>query len=230
MDNPQDLRKGHRERLRQRFLNAGLKGFHDYEVLELLLTFAIPRRDVKPLAKALLAQFKSLAGILDASHAELCEVKGIGDNGAVLLTLLKQLCGAYLAEKMREGDALTSPRAVRDFARMCLAGLPEEAFMVIYLNVKNRVIEYEIVNRGTVDQAAVYPRNIIKNTLHHNATGLILVHNHPSGVCEPSSDDVRLTDAIRQATQTINVRILDHIIVGKGGYFSFVEHGLLPQP
>jgi len=229
MDNDQDQLKGHRERLRKRFLAAGIKGMHDYEALELLLTFVIPRRDVKPIAKDLLRRFKSLAGILDASQHELCEVKGIGENVAVLLVLIKELCGAYLAEKMKEADVISSPQSVQDFARMRLAGSPEEAFMVIYLNVKNRVIDYEIVNRGTVDQAAVYPRNIIKNTLHHNATGLVLVHNHPSGICEPSSDDIRLTDAIRQAASTISVRIIDHIIVGKGGYFSFVERCLLPQ-
>lgn len=222
-----ELLKGHRERLRKRFLAAGIHGLHDYEAVELLLTFVIPRRDVKPLAKELLRRFKNLAGILDASLAELCQVDGIGENAAVMLLFMKDFCSAYLAEKMREADVISSPQSVRDFARMKLGGLPEEAFMVIYLNVKNHVIDYEIVNRGTVDQAVVYPRTIIKNTLKFNASCVILVHNHPSGVCEPSTDDVRLTDAIRLAAMTISVRVIDHIIVGKGNYFSFVEHGLL---
>lgn len=221
--------KGHRERLRKRFLDAGLEAMHDYEAVELLLTFVIPRRDVKPLAKNLLARFGSLAGIMDASPRELSAVNGMGSNAAVLLALIKQLCAAYLSDKMKQCEILGSPQAVHDFARMKLGGLPEEAFMVIYLNVKNRVITHEIVIRGTVDQAMVYPRNIVKNTLDNHASNLILVHNHPSGICDPSSDDIRLTDALRAAARTINVKILDHIIVGKGNYYSFVEHGLLPK-
>jgi len=224
-----DMLKGHRERLRKRFLNTGIDSLHDYEIVELLLTFIIPRRDVKPLAKELLQRFRSLSGILDAPVSDLRAVAGIGENAAAMLHFIRPLCGAYLAEQMREVDVITSPQSVRDYARMSMAGLPEEAFMVIYLNIKNHVIAHEIIIRGTVDQSAVYPRNIVKNTLHHNASGLVLVHNHPSGICDPSRDDIRLTDAIKAATHTINVKVIDHIIVGKGGYFSFVESGLLSR-
>lgn len=224
-----ELVQGHRERLRKRFLNSGIEGLHDYEAVELLLMFAIPRRDVKPLAKELLNRFGSISRILDAPVRELSQVKGIGENAAVMINFVKDLCGSYLADRMRQADVISSPQTVIDFARMKLAGLPEEAFMVIYVNIKNHVITHEIMIRGTVDQAAVYPRNVLKNTLHNNASGLVLVHNHPSGVCDPSFDDIRLTDAIKSATATIDVKIIDHIIVGKGGYFSFVENGLLSK-
>lgn len=219
--------KGHRSRLRQKYLNAGVGGLHDYEIIELLLTYAIPLKDVKPIAKNLMNRFKDISGLLDATHEELCEVDGISTNSATLFALIRDICSEYLAGKMKDKDALSSPEAVRDFARMKMAGLKDEAFMVIYLNTKNHVIEHEMINEGTVDQAVVYPRNIIKKALVNNATGLILIHNHPSGMCEPSKEDVKLTHAIKEAARTVNIRTVDHIIVGKSGYFSFIENSLL---
>ncbi len=222
-----DHAKGHRERLRRRFMNSGLKGLHDYEAMELLLTFVIPRRDVKPIAKDLLSHFGSLSGIMDASVRELEKVNGIGENAAVLINLVKELCGAYLSDKMLHADVLSTPKDVRNFSRMKLSGLPEEAFMVIYLNIKNHVITHDVLVHGTVDQAAVYPRQIVKCTLENNASGIILVHNHPSGICDPSCEDIKMTDAVKAALDTIDVKLLDHIIVGKSGYYSFLEHKLI---
>lgn len=219
--------KGHRGRLRLKYLNVGTSGLHDYEIMELLLTYAIPLKDVKPIAKNLLTRFKDINGLLDATREELCEVEGISLISAALISLVRDICSEYLAGKMRDKDALSSPEAVRDFARMKMAGLKEEAFMVIYLDTKNHVIEHELINEGTVDQAVVYPRNIIKNALVNNATGLIIIHNHPSGLCEPSKEDVKLTYAIRDAAKTVNIRTVDHIIVGKSGYYSFIENSLL---
>lgn len=221
------LQKGHRERLRKKFLKAGLKGLHDYEAIELLLTFAIPRRDVKPVAKKLLAEYRNIAGILDAPVEKLRETYGLGDNSIVLLMLIRETCAEYLADRMKGRDALSNPESVRNFARMKLSGMKTESFMIIYLNTKNHVNEYEVINEGTVDQAIIYPRNIIKRALANDSTGLILIHNHPSGICEPSMDDRKLTSAIREAAKTINIRLIDHIIVGKSGYFSFSEKGLL---
>ncbi len=129
---------------------------------------------------------------------------------------------------MKHRDLLSSPQAVVDFARVKLAGLPHEAFMAIYLNTKNEVIEHEIIQEGTVDRAVIYPRRIIEAALAHHAAGLILVHNHPSGHPEPSQEDEHLTRAISEATRTIDIRVLDHIIVGKDSYFSFREQHLLP--
>lgn len=217
----------HRKRLRERFQKAGSEGFHDYELLEFLLTYAIPRKDIKPTAKDLINRFGGLSEVLDASQRELEEIHGIGSASATLIRLVKELCGAYLAERMKERDLLSSPQAVVDFARMKLSGLPHEAFMVIYLNTKNKVLKYEIVHEGTVDRTAVYPRRIIEGALAYHASSLILVHNHPSGHPKPSDEDKRLTQIITESARTVELRILDHIVVGKDGYFSFMENHLL---
>ena len=218
---------GHRERLRKRFHQAGAKGFHDYELLELLLTYAIPRKDVKPVAKGLIKRFGSMAGVLDASITELEDVPGLGPRSAVLIQLVKELLGTYLAERVKGRDLMASPQQVVDFAKVRLAAYPHEVFMVIYVNAKNEVIDEEIVHEGTVDRTVVYPRRIVESALAHHAAGLVLVHNHPSGHTEPSEEDKRITYTIIEAAHTMDIRIVDHIIVGKEGYFSFMEHNLV---
>jgi len=218
---------GHRKRLRERFRKGGAEGMHDYELLELLLTYAIPRKDVKPMAKDLLKHFRSLSGVLDAGPKELEGVAGIGPISSVLIGLIKEICAAYLAEKMKQKEVLSSPRAVLDFARLKLVGLAHEVFMVIFLNAKNKVLDHQIIHEGTVDRAVIYPRRIVEESLARHAAALILVHNHPSGDFEPSAEDKQLTRSLVEAARTIDLRILDHIIVGKEGYFSFVEGRLL---
>ncbi len=219
---------GHRERLRDRFQKAGADGLKDYELLELLLTYAIPRKDVKPYAKALIKRFGSLGGILDASQREIEEVEKIGPISSTLIHLIKEICGEYLAEKMKGKEALSSPQAVLDFARMKLSGLPHEAFMVIFLNSKNRVLDYEILQEGTLDRTVIYPRRLLESALAHKAAGIIFVHNHPSGDAQPSPEDKNLTRSLMEAARTIDLRVLDHLIVGQEGYCSFVESRLMP--
>lgn len=218
----------HRSRLRERFRKAGAEGMHDYELLELLLTYAIPRRDVKPLAKKLIEKFGSLSGVLDATQKELEAVKGLGAMSASLIRLVKELYCTYLSEDIMERDVLSSPESVLNFVRVKLAGLSNEAFMVIYMNVKNEVIEHTLLHEGTVDNVAVYPRRVIESALSNHATGIILVHNHPSGNTMPSGEDRVLTQEIAEAASTLDIRVLDHLIVGKDGYFSFMENSLLP--
>lgn len=218
----------HRKRLRERFRKNGTEGMHDYEILELLLTYAIPRKDVKPFAKDLIKRFGSLSGVLDAGQKELEEVAHIGPISSTLIRLIKETCGIYLAEKMRNKDLLSSPQAVLDFARVKLAGLPHEAFMVIFLNTKNKVLDYKIIQEGTVDRAVIYPRRMIEEALARHAAGIILVHNHPSGDSDPSPEDKQLTRSLVEAARTIDLRVLDHIIVGKEGYCSFMESRLMP--
>ena len=145
----------HRSRLRERFRKAGAEGMHDYELLELLLTYAIPRRDVKPLAKKLIDKFGSLSGVLDATQKELEAVKGLGSMSASLIRLVKELYCTYLSEDIMERDVLSSPESVLNFVRVKLAGLSNEAFMVIYMNVKNEVIDHTLLHEGTVDNVAV---------------------------------------------------------------------------
>jgi DNA repair protein RadC len=221
-----ELTKGHRERIRKKYLQTGIGSLCDYEQLELLLTFVIPRRDVKPIAKNLLRTFKSFSRVFDASLEELREVDGVGENTAVLIKLAKDICGKYLEDKTLCSDIVSNPAAVIDFVRMSLGGLKNETFMIIYLNVKNHVIDYE-TSHGTVDYAAVYPRNIIQGALRRNATAIILVHNHPSGHCDPSKEDLTLTATVKSACKTVSINLLDHIIVGKSGYASMAEKNLI---
>lgn len=222
-----DLNKGHRKRLRERFLKSGLHGLHDYEAIELLLTYAVPRQDVKGIAKELVTKFNDISGVMDASFNDLCEAKGISENSSVLIMLIKELCAEYLAQHMKDRDVASSPEAVIEFSRMKLGGLNEEAVLVIYLNVKNHVLDYEVIIQGTVDQAVVYPRNIVKKALESDAVSIVIVHNHPSGICEPSTNDIRMTGIVKSAAEALNIKLLDHIIVGKSEYFSFTEENLL---
>jgi DNA repair protein RadC len=162
----------HRKRLRARFRKNGTEGMHDYEVLELLLTYAIARKDVKPYAKELIKRFGNLSGVLDASQQELESVLHIGPISSTLIRLVKAIGSLYLAEKMKQRDVLSSPQAVLEFARMRLSGLPHEAFMVVFLNTKNKVLDHKIIQEGTVDRAAVYPRRIIEEALSRHATSV----------------------------------------------------------
>ena len=218
----------HRQRLRERFQKAGSEGMHDYELLELLLTFSIPRRDVKPVSKKLINTFGSLSGVLDADQSELEKLSGVGSMSASLIRLVKELYTNYLVENMKKHDALSSPEAVINFSRVKLSGLLNEAFMVIYINVKNEVIDYALLQEGTLDNVAVYPRRIVETALSHHASGVILVHNHPSGNPMPSKEDKMLTKEIVDAAFALDIRVLDHLIVGKEGYFSFMENNILP--
>lgn len=218
---------GHRRRLRERFDKAGSDGMSGYELLELLLSYAVPRRDVKPAAKRLLKKFGSVAGVIDADASELCSVDGIGERSATLVRLIKEFTFIYLAEGMRDYDYLKSPDAVIDFARSRIAGLKDEVFMVIYLNSKNGVNGYDIAAEGTIDRAAVFPRKIIEAAFTHKANGIILVHNHPSGVCTPTDEDKDITRSIVRAANAMDIRVVDHLVVGQSGHFSFVENNLL---
>ena len=217
----------HRSRLRKRFRKTDGNSLHEYELLELLLTYAIPRIDVKPIAKRLLERFGGLSGVLDASQEDIHGINGVGPVSATLIRLVKALCVLYSAERMRNKDILSSPESVLDFSRLKLTGLSNEALMAIYVNVKNQVIDYEMLNEGTVDNIVIYPRRIIEGALRYHASGLIIVHNHPSGNPEPSEEDRVLTRSLSEISKTLDIRLLDHIIVGRDGHFSFRERKVL---
>jgi DNA repair protein RadC len=219
--------QGHRRRLRERFQEAP-RAVPDYELLELLLTYAIPRRDVKPLAKALLERFGSFKGVLSASPAELREVDGAGKGTGAFLGAVRAAVERFMAAEARRADALTSPAAVAAYCRASLEGLRNEVFEVVYLNTRNRVLRTERLSEGTVDQTAVYPRRVVQGALENRAAAVILVHNHPSGDPSPSAEDKALTRRLCAAGKLVDIPVLDHVIVGDGRHFSFREAGLLP--
>lgn len=218
---------GHKKRLKERFLKNGLEGMADYEALELILSLAIVRRDVKPVAKELMKRFGSFAAVLDAAPATLTSVDGIGENAAAAIHLIKEASTKYLRESSRKACIVSSPDALISYCKTAMKGLRDEQFRVIFLNTKNEIIDDEVLCEGTIDQTAVYPRKVIERTIHHAAASLIFVHNHPSGHPAPSSSDKELTKTLKEAAASIQVRVHDHLIIGKDTYYSFTEEGLL---
>ena len=212
---------GHRRRLKDRFIKAALESFADYEVLELLLTFSIARKDVKPIAKVLIERFKSFQGVLDAPLEAVTSVPGVGEHSALLIKLAKSCSDYYLRKKLHRSSVISSPEALLNYCKSAMAGHSDEQFRIIYLNAKNEVLHDEVLQEGTVDQSAVYPRKIIEQALQRKAVALILVHNHPSGNPEPSSHDRHLTNMLIQLSESLGIKIHDHIIVGRNEYFSF---------
>jgi DNA repair protein RadC len=221
---------GHRERLRERFKKTGFEGFQDYEALELLLTYAIPRRDVKPLAKDLISRFGSVQGVLDAQQKELEEFRGLTDNSATFLKVLKDCSALYLRGRSKSSPPATtisSKGALLDYCQVKLSGLKDEQFMAVFLNSQNEIIADEIIQEGTVNQSVVYPRKVMERALKHNATALIFVHNHPGGACEPSKSDILITTELVRVAKGLGIAVHDHLIICKKGYYSFRENGKL---
>jgi len=218
---------GHRKRLRNKFQKSGFDGLHDYEQIELLLTYAVPVKDVKPVAKLLIKKFKNISGLLDASYEELKEIKGLGDSSVTLIKFVRALLTKYSEEQMFSSQIINSPEKVFEFSKLKIGSNKNESLMAIFLNTKNMVIRYEIVSEGSIDSVAVYPRRIIELALKYNASGLIIVHNHPSGDPSPSTSDNELTKELKNISESMDIRLLDHIIVSKKNYYSFSKEGKL---
>lgn len=220
-----DSVQGHRQRLRQRFARHGFDGFHDYEVLELLLTYAIPRIDVKPIAKRLLKVFGTLAGVFDAPISELREIEGIGEKGAVFLSLIRQVEIRYLASDLPGKSVFDRPDRVKAHLRMLLQGRGMECFGAVFTDQQHRHVATQIMFEGTVDRTAVYPRNLMKRALELDAKGMILFHNHPGGTPRASRDDIELTRRMAEACGPLDIRVLDHFLLAGTEVLSFKEHG-----
>ncbi len=218
---------GHRERLRQRFLQAGLAALSEHEILELLLTFAIPRRDTKPLAKRLIARFGTLHNALAAKSAALEDEKGCGPAVAALLNLVRDIAALPLPGP-RASAKLRNPADVRAYLVRQLGARPEEHFHIFMLDQQNRVIASEEVERGIENRAHIYIKKIVHACLDRHATGIILAHNHPSGTPAFSAADIDLTRRIQQALEPLEIRLLDHMLVCREVVLSMVEEGVAP--
>ncbi len=218
---------GHRERLRARLLERGGESLADYEVLEMLLFGARSRGDTKPLAKRLIAQFGSLGAVLAASPAELQQVKGMGEISSALIKIVHEAGRRMTREEMHDRPVMSSWKKVVEYCRAEIGHEPVEQLHLLFLDRKNFLIADEPHQRGTIDHTPVYPREVIKRALELSASAIILVHNHPSGDPTPSRADIKMTKDIVDAAGSLNITILDHIVIGKRGHFSFKSNGLL---
>jgi DNA repair protein RadC len=211
---------GHRERLRGRFRAAGSDAVSDYELLELVLFRAIPQRDIKPLAKELIAKFGSFAEVVAAAPARLAEVKGVGDAAVTELKIVHAAANRLARGQLQKRPVLSSWSSVLDYCRTAMAFADKEQFRLLFLDKRNQLIADEVQQMGTVDHTPVYPREVVKRALELSATALILVHNHPSGDPTPSRADIQMTQEIIGVTKPLGISVHDHIIVGKEGYAS----------
>ncbi|MBU1335635.1 MAG: DNA repair protein RadC [Alphaproteobacteria bacterium] len=216
-----DDHAGHRQRVRERFLKVGGDALEDYELLELALQLAIPRRDTKALAKTLLREFGSFSGVFNASQARLEKVDGLGASSVAHIKVIQAVAARFGRDRIdSDKPILSSWSQLIDYCRSQMAYESIEQFRILFLDKKNRLIADEVQQTGTVDHTPVYPREVIKRALEHSATALILVHNHPSGDPSPSSADVRMTREISDIAKPLGITLHDHIIIGKSGHAS----------
>jgi DNA repair protein RadC len=224
-----DKSPGHRKRLRDKFLRSGLAGFQDYEVIELLLTLGSPRKDCKQPAKEVIKKFKTLRQTLSASLEELQEIDGIGPRNAFGIKLVQEVAEEFLKQKIIEKPVYKTGKEIFDYLYHSMRDLKKELFKVIYLNSQNQIIDIADLFEGTVNASSIYPREIMKAAIKHDAVSLIFVHNHPSGDPEPSKYDKEVTRDLVFTGSIMQIRVLDHIIIGNNRYFSFAGEGLIEE-
>ncbi len=220
---------GHRERIREKYLKNGINSFQEYEILELLLTYAIPRKDTKDLAKNLLKKFGSIEKVITAKKEELEEVEGLGKASISFLKLMGELPNIFYENSLRNTDIITikNKENLLKFLRSKIAFEKIEKFYVLYLSNSNELIAYDEKSYGTLDKSAVYPREIYKDVLKYDAKAIILAHNHPSGSAKPSKSDMDITKEISNGLKNFDALLLEHIIITENSYFSFLEEGLI---
>jgi DNA repair protein RadC len=219
--------EGHRKRLRNKFLRSGTAGFHDYEIVELLLTLGTPRKDCKQQAKEAMRKFKTLRGVLEAPLEELQEIKGIGPHNVFGIKLIQEIARKFLKDKILERPICKSAREVFEYLYHSMRDLKKEVFKVIFLDSRNQIIEISTLFEGTLNASSIYPREVIKTALKFNSVSLIFVHNHPSGDPFPSVHDKTVTENLVFASRAMELNVWDHIVIGDNRYFSFAEEGLI---
>jgi DNA repair protein RadC len=224
----QEKGQGHRQRLRDKFQQQGIDAFTDAEVLELLLILGTPRKDCKEQARALLAEFGSLPRVLEAPAGELQKIKGVGPNNSFAIHFLHGVARRYLKHRLQEKHYLHSSRQVAEYLIHSMRDLQHEVFAAIFLDAAHAIIDTRVVARGTISTSTVYPRELVKLALEHNAAAMVVAHNHPSGKLEPSSQDRQLTRTLFLACSFMNIRLLDHLIIGQSEKtYSFADHGIM---
>ena len=215
------------DRPREKLLAKGSDALSDAELLAIFLRTGVTGKSAVDLARELLQRCGSLSALCSASKQDVCELPGMGQAKYAQLQAVLEMARRALREKLDRGTALRSPQAVRDYLRLKLQDRPHEVFVGVFLDAQNRVLAVEELFRGTLTQTSVYPREVVKRALHHNAAALIFAHNHPSGIAEPSRSDEALTGALKQALALVDVKVLDHFVIGAGSAMSFAERGLL---
>jgi DNA repair protein RadC len=215
------------ERPREKLLKNGAANLSDAELLAIFLRTGMAGKSAVDLARELLTRFNGLTGLFSADQPAFCSVPGMGPAKYAQLQAVLEMARRALEEKMKSGDAMSSPQSVRDYLRLTLQGKKHEIFVGIFLDAQNRTIAAEELFKGTLTQTSVYPREVVKRALHHNAAAIIFAHNHPSGLPEPSRADEMLTQSLKQALALVDVNVLDHFIVGGGTATSFAERGLI---
>ncbi len=221
--------EGHRKRLRERFLQSGLDAFLDYEVVELLLTLGTPRKDCKQQAKDAIEEFKTLRGVLEASPEELQEIRGVGPTHIFVIKFIQELAREFLKEQLLDRPYCRSSREVFDYLYHSMRDLKKEVFKVMFVDSQNHVVGIQDLFEGTLNASAVYPREIVQSAIKHNAAALIFVHNHPAGNPQPSDNDRQITQDLVFAGNILQVKVLDHIVIGDNSYFSFADAGLIEE-
>ena len=221
--------EGHRKRLRERFTQSGLTAFLGYEIVELLLTLGTPRKDCKPQAKEAITRFKTLRGVLEAPPDELRRIKGITAHNVFVIKFMQEITREFLKEQVLDKPYCRSSREVFDYLYHSMRDLKKEIFKVMFLDSQNRVVVIEDLFEGTLNASAIYPREIIQGAVKHNAAALIFVHNHPAGNPQPSDNDKRITQDLVFAGNIMQLKVLDHIIIGENRYFSFADAGIIEE-
>lgn len=223
-----NLNRGHRQRLRQRFVQEGLEGFEDHQVLELLLFYALPRRDTNRIAHLILQRFGALSAALEADPRDLASIPGVGEQAAVFLTLLPPVTRRYLHDKgTRRKPVLSEVTLSARYLIPLMAGRTEEVFYLLCLDSHCRLLFPALISEGTVKESYIHPRHVVEAALRHKAANVILAHNHPSGNLQPSAADINLTRMLVQALVPIGVKVLDHLIIGGESFFSMAREGIL---
>jgi len=226
----QEKGAGHRQRLREKFLEKGIDAFTDSEVLELILTLGTPRKDCKEPARKLLEEYGTLARVLELSQSELSKSPGLGDKNTFAIHFIHAVARRYLQQRLKDKQYISSSRDIADYLVHAMRDLKKEVFWVMFLDASHGIIDSEFLAQGTINSNTIYPREIIKKALEYNAAAVVLAHNHPSGKVLPSPEDRQLTSALYKALSYVSVAVLDHFIVGgEQKPYSFADHGLMEQ-